>query len=371
MITANRILFAAFAISILSHSAVAQYPLGASVQIEALLAQQLKRPGTQAISIGMTLHGDSLYFNGGLIDAATKQTPDEHTVYEIGSISKTVTGTLLAQAVLAGQINLDDDIRKYLTGDYPNLVFENEPVRVKHLLNHTSGLPRDLPLKDDDFLHMTPELADKQARFSDRDLLEALHSVALTRRPGVSFSYSNTAARVCGLILESVCKKPFATMLKDFFADHGMQHSWPCASNEFLASKQIAAAGHDRQGNVRPPMLCSMAAGGAIVSTAEDMLIYAKLHLDVENVVSQLAHEPTWGDVRYYASGLNWQMERPENKPYRIWQSGSTGGSTAYLQLYPDDDFAVVLLTNEGDENSETALSELASKIYSICVTKH
>jgi hypothetical protein len=62
-------------------------------------------------------------------------------------------------------------------------------------------------------------------------------------------------------------------------------------------------------------------------------------------------------------------MERSDGKPHRIWQSGSTGGSTSYLQIYPDDDFAVILLTNEGSQTSEGNLAELANKIYTICVS--
>jgi CubicO group peptidase (beta-lactamase class C family) len=273
----------------------AEYPSGVSEKIHALVAEHLKGPSAQSISIGTTLGNHSIYIHGGRIDKT--QRPDERTVYEIGSISKTITGTLLARAALAKQVDLEADIRTYLSDEYPNLVFEGEPIHVKHLLNHTSGLPRIMPHSESDFENMSPAKAEKlneiQARFKDEDLLQALHTVTLTRRPGELLSYSNTAARVCAIVLESACKKSFETMLKEFFNESGMHNSWSCASSDVVGSNRSVARGHNDRGEIWPPIPCTMAAAGAMVSTAEDMLVYARLHLDRNNAATQLSHQST------------------------------------------------------------------------------
>ena len=93
-----------------------------------------------------------LTYHYGTMDKKTMQLPDNQTIYEIGSITKTFTGTLLAQALLDKKISLDDDIRKYLPEKYPNLEYENQPILVKHLANHTSrleGFPTDIESKKD------------------------------------------------------------------------------------------------------------------------------------------------------------------------------------------------------------------------------
>ncbi|KAF5274774.1 hypothetical protein FQA39_LY18702 [Lamprigera yunnana] len=68
---------------------------------------------------------------------------------EVASITKLFTGTLMAKAVLDGKINLDDDIRKYITGSYPNLQFNGTPVTIKDLVSLKSGFNKDLPDRND------------------------------------------------------------------------------------------------------------------------------------------------------------------------------------------------------------------------------
>ncbi|SDH21463.1 Beta-lactamase [Mucilaginibacter gossypii] len=60
-------------------------------------------------------------------------------------MTKSFTGILLAQAVIDKKIALDDDIRKYLKGDYPNLVHQATPIRIRDLTNHTSRITRIFP----------------------------------------------------------------------------------------------------------------------------------------------------------------------------------------------------------------------------------
>lgn len=81
--------------------------------------------------------------------------PDIHTPYEIGSISKTFTGYLLAKAVVNKKVKLEDDIRFYLNGDYPNLQYKGRAIQLKHLITHLSGLPFLLP--DNRELFQQPE----------------------------------------------------------------------------------------------------------------------------------------------------------------------------------------------------------------------
>ena len=74
------------------------------------------------------------------MDKGKGNIPTDSTIYEIASVSKSFTGILVAQAVLQ-RLNINDDIRKYLSEDFSNLEYEGKPVRIKHLLTHTAGLP--------------------------------------------------------------------------------------------------------------------------------------------------------------------------------------------------------------------------------------
>ena len=94
-----------------------------------------------------------------------------------------------------------------------------------------------------------------------------------------------------------------------------------------------------------------------------DLLNYGIYHPDESNPVIELTHKPTWGQIQYFAFGLNRQMQKKEGVR-RIWQSGGNAGFTSLLVVYPDSDYAVVFLTNEHDENSEGDLSSIQKKLF-------
>src|SRR5690606_27996 len=77
------------------------------------------------------------------------------------------------------------------------------------------------------------------------------------------------------------------------------------------ANNNNVATGYNLNG-IKMPHIKNGAAGG-LFSTAEDLLVYGKFHLNEDDPVVKLTHEPTWGQIQYYAMGLNWQMQQKEN----------------------------------------------------------
>ena len=104
-------------------------------------------PSLNAVSIGITMNGNSYTEHFGELDEGKSNTPTDSTIYEIASVSKSFCGILIAKAVLEKRITLDDDIREYLVSGYPNFEYLEIGITIKLLLTHTSGLPRFLPLE--------------------------------------------------------------------------------------------------------------------------------------------------------------------------------------------------------------------------------
>jgi CubicO group peptidase (beta-lactamase class C family) len=105
----------------------------------------LKETKANSFSIGVVKDGKTYTRHYGEIDKGKGNKANNSTLFEIASITKLFTGTLMAKAVLDGKINLDDDIRKYITGSYPNLQFNGTPVTIKDLVSLKSGFSKDLP----------------------------------------------------------------------------------------------------------------------------------------------------------------------------------------------------------------------------------
>lgn len=303
----------------------------------------------------------------GVIGAGTASTrhyghplPDDRTLYPIASLTKTFTGTLLAQAQIDGRLALDDDIRRYLDGDYPNLAIDGQPIRIHHLVNHVSGLPHLLPDVPDgpSDIPYPQRLRTAIAGASRADFYAALHRVKLAAPPGTRFGYSNAAAQLAGYILERVYGVSFEALVRDrIAAPLGMPDT--CITPTAQQHSRLAT-GYEG-GAPQPAFPAQIQAAGALKSTLADMLAYARWHLAEQDPAVRLAHQPAdhAGD---YTAGLNWQILRQGGRRV-LFQDGTQPGYASMLVLYPDNGMAIVVLSNEIDGGTLGRLRTLVNGI--------
>ncbi len=319
------------------------------------------------LSIGIYNSGKAYSYNYGSTQKENPKLPTSKTVYEIGSISKTFTGTLLAQAVKDKKVKIDDDIRKYLDGSYPNLEYQGKPIKLSHLVSHISGLPLLLP--DDPNLFKNPNydtlpftISKIQQNYSKEKFFDDLHTVKLDTIPGYKFHYSNAGAQLLKFILEKAYNMPYDKLLNKYITT-----PLKMINTNSLHSKNdlgILAKGYNNKGKLMPYNPPILDAAGGIYSTTSDMLQYLKFHLDEKNEVVALSHKVVSGNIEDWAIGLNWQEQITAKKHKKIWQSGGTFGFGSYCVLYPDYDIALILLSNESDPSTQHGLEEIADKIF-------
>ncbi|MEU5263095.1 serine hydrolase domain-containing protein [Amycolatopsis sp. NPDC021455] len=147
----------------------------------------------------------------GAGDVVTGAKPDIAGRFRVGSVSKTFTATLVLKLAAKGRLALDDPISKYL----PGLLPYPEPITVRQLLQHTSGLPRDLA---PEYTWMTLPEVDTE-RFVHFGEVEAIHDSTvqpLLFPPGTSWSYSNTGYNVLALLVEKLTGRRFEQVLADW-----------------------------------------------------------------------------------------------------------------------------------------------------------
>lgn len=199
--------------------ALTDNPLHNSVDsvVEQAAQRFMMVPESVGLSVGIFKDGQTFVYNYGTVEKGSHQLPTSQTIYPIASITKTFTGALLAQAVVDGKMKLDDDIRTYLPGDYPNLAYQGHPIRLFHLLNHRSGLPFLLPNRPEAFTNTnTPASAiamELLEPYTRNDFYADLHEVRLDTLPGITFRYSNTGAQLAGYILERVYGDSFEKLV--------------------------------------------------------------------------------------------------------------------------------------------------------------
>ncbi|MEM7602101.1 MAG: serine hydrolase domain-containing protein, partial [Verrucomicrobiota bacterium] len=200
---------------------------------------------------------------------------DEHSLFEIGSITKTFTGVLLADQVLRGNVKLDDPITKFLPDLTTVSEFDLSSVSLVDLATHTSGFPR-LPSNleegsepDNPYAHYTNERLYKYlASFTADDFEE----------PG-KMSYSNLGIGLLGHLLELATGKTYEELLAEvILVPLKMEETYFQRSTDAIPETANGrfATGHRAGKTVSHWQIDALGGAGAIVSSASDMLRYAR-----------------------------------------------------------------------------------------------
>ena len=327
----------------------------------------IRQQSKVGISIGIYNKGEIATYNYGTTQLEKQELPTNRTLYEIGSISKTFMGTLLAKGVKDQKLKMNDDIRMYLEGSYPNLEYKGTPIRLYQLVSHISGLPFFMPdsstlFKNPNYDSLPFVISRIQQNYSKQQFLEDLHKVKLDTVPGYQFHYSNAGAQLLKYILEKVYNKPF-----DKIIEVNICRPLAMGNTNVIFAKnntRLLAKGYNEKGILMPYNPPMLDAAGGIYSNVTDMLYYLKFHLNELDEVVTLSHMVTTGKINDYSVGLNWQMKLNSNKKKMIWQSGGTFGFSSYCVIYPELNIGIVLLTNESDRTAQSELAEIADKIY-------
>ncbi|UKB82794.1 beta-lactamase family protein [Chryseobacterium sp. MEBOG06] len=322
----------------------------------------MKDPSRAGLSVGIFKDGKSYFYNYGTAEIGKSTLPTSKSVYEIASITKTFTGTLLAHALLDGKIKLDDDIRKYIDGNYPNLEFEKHPIKIADLASNSSGLPQFLPDQSETFKKPMDSIAialsDFYKNYSRKKFYEDLHQVKIDFIPGTKFKYSNVGTQIAGDILEKVYHKSYADLLAEYITK-------PMQMNKTIIGTDSAKllTGYNEKGKPMPRNITTLfAPAGGIQSTTEDMVKYIQYHMDKNNKYVQRSHssgEKNKGDK----SGLFWKTHTSDDGNQAIWHTGGTFGFSSVLMIYPSKNMGVILLSNESDAESQGKLYGIADRI--------
>ncbi|MBS1700723.1 MAG: beta-lactamase family protein [Armatimonadetes bacterium] len=324
---------------------------------------------TIGLSVGICLHGHTYQYNFGTLILNKKTSATGRTPYPIASITKTFTGLLLAQAVLEKKVKLDDDVRKYLPGDYANLQFDREPIRLWELLNHTSALPQNLPLSFEPDRDSTADYAAGARReqslfdgYCRQDFFADLKKVTLDRKPGTKFSYSNAGAQLMGLILEKVYGKSYLVLVKDRITEPlGMTRTGVLQRDSALVPRA-----HCRTEDFLPAIPRELAAAGSLQASCQDMLRYLKWNLAESSAAVRLAHRKAgttqWSANDTFYVGLNWQVFSNKGQRF-IFQDGNLPGFSSYIAFCPEERLGIVLLSNRRMSKDHPHLSVFAARV--------
>ena len=269
----------------------------------------------------------------------TRIGPD--SAFEIGSISKTMTGTLLAELINAGKASLDDPLADWLPEGTKVPGFDGQPILLRHIVTHTSGLPAlppGVPLTDPN---------DPYAALTAQQLIDALAAVKLDEPPGTSFSYSNFALMLLSHAITQRTGVDLETLLDErLFTPLQMDGAYIAKRPDGVR----VATGHRPGGQSVPPwnFPVDLAGVGGVHATLDDMVRYVQAQLQPGDSALGKAIRLTHSQpdaANMPGQAITWFIAPLNGSPVYMHEGG-TGGFSSLVAFDPEKQRGVVILAD-------------------------
>lgn len=292
---------------------------------------------------------DIFHFGHAHVDKAIPISDD--TLFEIGSITKVFTGTLLSLMIQDGAVALDTTVQSLLPGGVTMPVVQDKAITLRDLTTHSSGLPR-MP---DNF-----EPKDNQQPYVDYTtarLYDFLNHYSPKRAPGTEMEYSNLATALLGHVLARKAELPYEQIVRTRIWDTlGMKETWinvpeaqlPRLAQGYSARKQLF---HQVLHEESRWDFDVFGAAGGIRSTITDMVLFLKANMQPDasplGKAMQAAQAPLFHVQDTTSVAMNWMLAAPPGSEMaKVWHNGQTGGYHSFLAFDPAAKVGIVILAN-------------------------
>ncbi len=366
-----------------------------SKHVEAFALPFVGAKKTVGLAVGVVYEGQNHAYCYGSLEKDGPAAPDERTLFEIGSITKVFTTTLLADMHLKGEVDLDDPVSKFLPSPVVPQSRGGVEVTLRHLATHSSGLPRipmNLGMKN-------MRSGNPYAKYTVENLYAYLSKRRLVSAPGACYSYSNLGMGLLGHVLGLAAGAGYEELvLERICRPLGMNDTAIDLSDD---QRGRLAPGHARGKKASNWDLPALAGCGAFRSNIHDMLVFLNANIHPERTplkdAIELAHtiqprekKSVWRgwllfcllcigllsawtlvDLGIFAKvmivsvslslsgrlfpmltptpvlGLGWHVKSLDKDGGRIfWHNGGTGGYRSYTGFAEGREAGVVLLSN-------------------------
>jgi D-alanyl-D-alanine carboxypeptidase len=315
----------------------------ANPQIDQAVQAALKQYHLPGATVVVMKDQQVVYAKGyGYANLATRAPAKPEHRFQIGSISKSFVATAIMLLAEDGKLSLDDPVSKHVGG----LPEAWRGTTIRHLLNHTSGLPHDT----------TADVKSKFERFmaaSDVERIGMIATIPLLSTPGAKYEYSNLGYTVAGLLANTIAGIDHVELLQQrVFRPLGM------TVRRVDAGDAVDALGYHQEGDTLREISNSpgenrfwaLGAGGLAMSALDlakwDAALYGTQVLQAASLAEVSKPQVTLGNASWY--GLGWFLQTVTGH-FLMRHHGSMSGYESDYRRFPGARFSTVVLTNSGN----------------------
>ncbi len=310
--------------------------------IDKKVPELMRRYSVPGVSVALV--ADEVVWSRGYGDGITKD-----SVFQVASISKTVTAWGVMDLVESGDVSLDDAVVEHVSWSPPSSRFDEQGVTIRRLLSHTAGIS----------VSGVEGVEDREDLVSTKDALEGRRDnpvVRLVDEPGRAWSYSGGGYGVLQLLLEESYDEPFADVMgKRVLNPLGMKDSSFKLSDD-LSARLPQAKSFD--GDVAPPEHYAFKAAAGLNATVEDIARFVWFTADPgrqevlseRSVTQMLRAQPNSQGLFDVLSGmgygLGYAVEQLSGDKALVLHTGANPGWASLMAVAPEEDAGLVVLTN-------------------------
>jgi len=334
---------------------------------ENFLQRALDKNQAPGVAVAIVQDSSVIYASGlGLRDVDTQTPVDVHTVFRLGSVSKSFAGVLTARLVQEGILRWSDKVIDYVPGFRLKLQASTDSLTLAHLLSHTSGLP----------YHAFTDRVDDGAHFDT--LVYHLRDLSLTGPPGKIYSYQNVAFSIISKVIESATGKSYEqVMIEKIFMPLQMLES--SLNYEALLSTPDKASPHQRtrkgwRSLAISPTYYNVGPAGGVNASIGDMARWLKtltnpydtllsptskgeMFSPQVKAIARNRHFRKWKRSRgsYYAHGWRVLTFKDDTVNYH---GGYVNGFRSEVAVKPNDRLGIAVLVNSPGPLADHAIPE-------------
>ena len=341
--TSHAIVASAFIVSSLAGLSYAEDPEYAKM-VQAHVTPAIEAESIPGAVVGIYKDGEVNFYPIGTLSYDSDKAPTIDTLFEIGSISKVITGTFFADAVRRGEVARNTIVNDLLPDGYQVKSNEGEELKLWHLTTHTSGWGT-API------NILPEDGEKPfENYDNTKMFEAINLMPPKQAPGTKMEYSNFAVGVLGTLVainaQTQRENEYESLVKERILEPlGIENFTIGLSDEQLA--QLAPATTGGRTTTHWGKSGSMDPCGMWIANAPGLMKFAIANIeggddDVHDSIA-LAQESLYKFEGNQQICHGWFMYGDGTT---LWHNGMTGGYSSYMAINPTHDVAVVMLTN-------------------------